>query len=1149
MNACKRTMPCIAAVSVLLLVFTAGARAQTVTGTISGTVADPTGAVVPGAKVTVTNVDTGATLEAETNEVGTYVFVQLSPATYEITVQAEGFGSQTKRATLAVAQRLRVDFSITVAAVAEVVTVTESGIAVNTESGQLSSVINTEQIVNLPSLTRNPYDFMQLTPGAVDTASVVGDAGGLGNTPGLAIGGSRSRSANYMLDGGENNETFIGAPGQLVPLDAIQEYRIQANNMTAEFGRSTVAANVVTKSGGNDLHGTVYYFYRGAALSSTPFDDNANGLPKSNFVRNQFGASGGGSIIKDKFFYFGSFEGIRVRSSGSENFLVPTQDFLNAASTNTAAFVTGFGGLPSSDCSRSAVTAGDINAEESITLLDANGVAIPAATNLFCFTSVRAPTDAGGGLAQDTWLWTARLDYQWQNGTRLSGRYAFEQIDNPDGSNSVSPYAGFFTGVFTRNQNLNLTLTHSFSPTFFTETRGTFNRLLQEQPLGAAPSTTPCWEYALNRSFGSEQIVFPGYVPDVCIFSGIPFGGPQNIYQGFHGGTLLKGKHTFKYGIQYVHLRDNRTFGAFANGFFLTGSMQDVVDGNVDLTFLAIDPKGKFPGDSFDPVAEGGFVPPSFTRHFRYNEVAWYFEDSIKLLPRFTLDLGLRWEYFGVLHSPTRERALGFDSNLFLGAVGPGSTNFFERIRDARFARTNNLFQQDFNNFAPRVGFAWDLMGNGQTVLRGGYGLFYDRNFGNALFNVIQNWPNYAVLVLTPADFGGASIPIQPNQFDSLSAALAAGGASALTLSGSARMLNPEMVTAYSAQWNLTLEHDILKKGFIASVSYLGANGYQLYSLNNLNKLGSCALAPSISPTCVVDSFGPDSRLNQTGLTGMNRRGNEGFSRYNALVVDFNSRRHSATGLMLKGSYTWAHSIDNSTSFFGDSIFEAFFGFGFRDPFNPALDRADSTNDIRHRTAIGWDWEVPFARNREGAVGKVLDGWQLTGIFTAQTGGKFTVYDIAGDCFNSDGTNFCHPILAGSVPSRQEIPSGSNLFTLYDISSTFTTVTDFCAGDVACEFNLINLQGDTLSPRNLFTTPGIWNVNLGVFKNTRVGERFTVQFRAEFFNLFNHSNLYAIPGTNAVPGATVDAAKGLVPGGVAAGVDRRNVQLALKFIW
>ncbi len=1127
--------------ALLCLCLGVGAVAQTQFSFIAGRVVDTTGALISRAKVTLTNTATNAKQEAETNPDGTFIFAGVGAGDYEIAVENQGFRKNIRKIKVEVAQRLYLKFLMEVGGAQDVATPSEERATLNASTGTVSRIVTEREIRQAPLITRNPYDLVRLTPAASDTGKVTGDRRALG----LAIAGQRTSSINFSLDGGENNDPFNAGAGQTLPLDATQEFRTQTNNTTAEFGRNPVSVTAVTKSGSNDLHGSAYEFYRGAALSSTPVDDNANGLPKSNFVRNQFGASLGGPVVKDKTFFFGSFEGLRVRSSSARPFYVPTQDFLNAASPDTRNFINAFGGLPQANDPNNFITAQQIveNIEGrgpySVNpLRDSAGAVIPANAILFRRTNLSAPIDAGAGDAQNGWLGVARIDHSFSEKLNLTGRYAFQDNDLFDGVISLSPYQGFNTGQSSRNQSANFTVNYSFTPRLISESRFTYNRFSTLQPLASAPASAPCLQYAFFNALPTGAIVFPGYAPDACGSANLPAGGPQNVYQVYEGVTLSLGRHTVKAGGQYLHLRDNRAFSAFRSAFFQASTMQGILSGGADAITVAIDPNGKTPGAVYDTRLDGPFRSPSFTRHFRYNEIAAYAEDSFRIRPRLTLTAGARWEYFGVPHSPANERFL--DSNLYF--LDDPSLTIFERVNSAFFLQTDRFYRPDYTNVAPRIGFAWDVFGDGRTVFRGGYGLFFDRNFGNATFNVIQNPPNYAVIQLQPPP----ALTIKPNQFDTLNAA-----GPSLTLTSSARMLDNNLRTAYSAQFNATLERD-LGKGFTGSLSYLGANGIKLYSLNNLNQIGSCLLLQRIDPTFPCNPAATDntSRLEQTGLTNINRRGNEGLSRYHGMTAEIRRQRLGVSGMSFAMAYTWSHSIDNSSSFFADSPLEGGRGFfGFRDPYNPALDRASSTNDIRHRATISGYWDLPFGKGLSGVRGQVLQGWSMAGILEAQTGGAFSVYDGSDTSCNVSQGNFCYPVIIGPIPERTgDVDTGlPNTFELYSgLSSAFRTLNDFCGGDPACAARVANLQPEILSPRNLFRTPGYWTFDFGLYKSIKLpGEGMNLQFRSEFFNFFNHSNLFVNPGANFFNGtdSPITANKGVFPGG---GKERRNIQLALR---
>jgi hypothetical protein len=768
------------------------------------------------------------------------------------------------------------------------------------------------------------------------------------------------------------------------------------------------------------------------------------------------------------------------------------------------------------------LTAGDLGITS---LATAGGAPISSGTPLFGQVALNLPRDAGAGLPQNTFLWTGRVDHNFTDRTLLFGRYAYERIEFLEGTNSFSPYAGFTTGTKNRNQNLTLTLIHTWNPSVVTESRFVYNRLVNNQPLGSAPVMPTFLISDVISSQPNGDVVLPGYFATANVLgSAIPFGGPQNLYQGYTSLNWIRGNHTWKFGGQVVHIRDNRTFGAFQNAIADFVSVQDFINGNIRDYQIAVDPRGRFPGEAL----EAPFVAPSFTRHYRYNEFAGYAQDTWKITPRLTLTAGLRYEYFGVLHSPDGEKHL--DANFY---YGPGS-NYFEQIANGRFDLAVNqtgdlkdrLFKSDYNNFAPRLGVAYDLTGSGRTILRAGYGIFYDRNFGNVLFNVIQNPPNYAVLI-TGADNDGVSIAPNLDQYAALAPVAGA------SYSSSARGLNQDMVTAYANVWNINVQQEI-NHMFVASVAYAGSNGIKLYSLNNINRRDSGILIGR-----------PGTRLNEQ-ISNINFRSNDGHSNYHSLQTSLDSRYIRSAGLQFRLAYTWSHAIDNQSSTFGDSYLLSRVGaavFGSQDAFDPASDKGDADFDVRHRFVSSFNWDIPFARDLSNSFARtLLDGWSVNGIVSFRTGYPFTVFAAGGNVpEGNNGQQAIRPIVNGAQPPilRNPRPTATGgTFDYIDLTNLSVPPS-------------VNGPFDGTLGRNTYRAPGLQTWNMSLFRNISISESKRLQFRAEFFNVFNHPNLFVAGGTNNIAGgnSTVQVTRGGLIDNINNSEQHRNVQLALKFIF
>ena len=753
-----------AAFSALLLLLLAASvlNAQTENAQLSGIVTDATGAVVPGASVAIRNIDTGTSRTATTSAGGVYALADLRPGTYDVTVTAQGFSTVKGRVTVTVGARASQDFKLEVGQTTTVVEVEENAAAVNTVSQTLGSTITSSEVLQLPTISRDPYAL-------VATVGNVSNSDPSGRGVGYAINGQRSSGTNVLLDGTANNDEFTATAGQRVPLDSVQEFSVLTNNFTAEFGRASAGVvNVATKSGTNDYHGSAYEFGRFSKLASNDFNDNANGIPKSVFTRNQFGYSIGGPVLpklKNKLFFFNNTEWIRVRSSAFSDVLVPTQQFISLAAPATQTFFQQFGTLRPGLVNLGTYTKGDL-ISRGVTLCPATGMCagLPDSTPLFQRVAYNYPSDSGGGSPQNTYLTVGRVDYNMSDKTQMYVRYSLSNELDFAGSVSNSPYAGYDSPNTQVNNSVLYSLTRSISPTFISQSKVDFNRFNNQQPFGTAPASPTLYlgSATVATSILGNDVALPGYDP-YTPGNSIPFGGPQNFVELYQDFSKVAGSHTVKFGANFTYLRDNRTFGAYetaveALGNKLSTGMENFLQGQVYQFQAAVNPQGKFPCASTanptpDCTVNLPVGAPNFSRSNRYKEYGLYLEDTWRITERLTLNYGLRWEVFG----PQHNKDASLDSNFYLGS----GSNLYQQIASGSVDTVPNspigaLWNTAYTNFGPRIGIAYDLFGDGKTSLRGGYGRYFERNFGNVTFNVIQNPPNYAVLSLIcrfgPAD-------------------------------------------------------------------------------------------------------------------------------------------------------------------------------------------------------------------------------------------------------------------------------------------------------------------------------------------------------------------------------------------------------------
>ncbi|HZU44972.1 MAG TPA: TonB-dependent receptor [Terriglobales bacterium] len=1127
---------CFLSVVALLSAYVFGQREA---GTITGTVTDPSGAVVSGATVTVKSVGTGATRTVTTNAAGAYTVAGLQPGQYDVTIESPNFAKFTQRISVTVGSTNEVSAKLSIVGQGTTVEVvgTGGGTQVETQSSELSQVVSGTSVTQLPSLTRNPYDF-------VATAGNVAEDQG-NNTVGrgannMSINGQRVASTDVLLDGAENVDLFTASVGQQVPLDAVQEFRVTTSTFTADTGRASGGVvNVATKSGTNAFHGSAYEFNRLSALASNTYDNGANGVPKSVFTRNQFGYSIGGPIVKDKLFFFNSTEWTRVRANANQLAYVLDPAFLGLSSPELQSFMNLYGKVRPNASHVRTLTAADLIAEGN-----AGGTGGPfdalagANPGLPVLDEVQYafPSDVGGGLPQNTWNSVVRVDYNLSDKTQMFARYAVFHDNFFAGTNSSNAYAGYDTGIKDLNQNVLFSVTHIWSPTVLTNTKLSFNRLNNQQPLGAG-GALPNLYYTLggqvNVGPDSQTTMLPGYLP-TSTGNAIPFGGPQNVAQIGQDLSWTHGKHQFKFGGSYIYERDNRVFGAYEEGENFLGAVTPneafdaMLTGQLFRFSVAIDPAGKFPCfrnpatnapiQTPECTLTGPASAPNFSRSNRYNDGNLYAMDTFKITNRLTLNLGIRWEYYGVQH----DKHLANDANLVLGT----GSSLFQQIATATVQNGANLpdsrlWNPEYHDFAPRLGFAYDLFGDGKTSLRGGYGIAYERNFGNVTFNVIQNPPNYAVLNIT----NGQDVPSLPLTTSNFGFAGAPGAFP--FRSPTLRAVDRHIKTAYAHMWNLSVEREVARNTVVA-LEYSGSRGVDGYSISPFNE-------PGAGPVYLANSPRLSQRLNLQ-YNAINYRTNGGDSYHHALNTRFQTNNIANTGLSLTANYTWSHTIDNLSATFGSSDEFNSQALGFLDPFNPKLDIGDADYDVRHRLVMSAIWDVPLGKNSTGALKQVIGGWEFAPILNARTGYPYTIYD----CSNSQLGGFNCPRYipsapvgtTGSTSTSAGNSLGPNVFNYQTLALPIAYVTTLADGTVTgtSEFPTCTTFGGggctfpaDMTRRNQFRQPGFWNMNLGIYKNFKLTERFGLQFRSEFYNLFNHSNYYVQTGSgNAISGILSD---------------------------
>lgn len=1026
-----------------LFLFVPGVIAQTFRGTILGTVTDSSGAVVPGAKVTVRQVATGLERSTESTPDGSYSIPELPIGSYTVTVAAAGFQTAvTKNVVVDVATERRVDTQLKAGQVSETVEVSgETLPQIETTSAELGGTLTTKTIENLPVNGRDYTKLIYLNPGVSGSPDQISDSPGSFGT--FSMNGSRGRSNNFLLDGTDMNDGFrndpaineagvFGDPATILPIDAVAELRV-LSNYEAEYGRNSGAVvNIVTKSGTNQFHGSGLEFLRTGQMGARNFFNNVGG--KNPFHNNQFGGALGGPVIKDRTFFYLDYEG--QRESGAQAGLSCVPDPKQIAADNAA------NGGPNPVIA---------------SLLKRN----PWPTPNLPVTSNDSGCPNGGNLSTATRFNNrvdsviAKIDHNFDSNNLLTGRYYFGDSDQsfPFAQLAGGLLPGFNTVTPTRVQLVSLSYVKVVNTKQVNEARLGWNRFAE----GFFPEDNTFDPSSIGLNTGAKPFDFG--LPNISVAGFSVIGATRSVprdrvdsnWHFIDNYTWKAGRNDIKFGYEY-----RRT------------TIKVIQDSNF---------RGRLSFDSLSSFLQGdpssGSQAQGFTaRHSVENNHSFYVQDSFRATPRLTLNLGLRWDYFGVV-SERDNLFYHFDPALdAVFQVGTGGTS-------------RNLYEPDYNNFAPRVAFAYDLTGKGTTVVRGGWGLFYDA-FSQDIF--LGHVPFNCTFCPGPAFTG---IGLAAISFATLSGAPFSPSTpvySSPTPLGDFFGVDPHIRTPYIQNFNLNFQRQITNKA-VAQIGYVGAKGTKLFRFRDINQPGQAAITASDLANG-VQSFGVPRPFGN--FFYINQEESSANSIYHSLQASL--RLSDFHGLTSQVNYVYSHSIDNASDS-EDFIPNA------AQPNNslaPNLERGNSNFDIRNRFSWNFGYEFP---NRKGSHAKLTDGWGLDGVVNLQDGQPFSFnYNFEGD-FSGAGEGFDRPDLIG--PIRY----GKAPFNFIDLTS-FQVPCTIAAGvtspaDTDCVPGTRHFGN---LGRNSLRGPSFKEFNASIRKSTPLTEHVTLQLRAEFFNLFNHPN-------------------------------------------
>lgn len=1106
------------------------ASAQVDQGAITGTVQDSTGATVPAAKVTVKNIDTGLVLEGTSNGSGVYVFSPLKIGNYTVSATAPGFQTtKQENVHLDAQQRLNIPIFLKLGTVSETVTVSEAPPLLETQTSGVAQVISSETINNTPLNGRNFVYIAQLTAGV---APPFGNTRGSG-TGDFVANGQRAEQNNFILDGVDNNTNlvdFLNGSSYIIrpPPDALSEFSLQTSNFSAEFGHSAGAVlSASIKSGTNQVHGSLWEYVRNTSLDAK----NWNALTIPPYHENQFGATLGFPIWRNKLFYFGDTEANRIAYSNPGTYSVPTALMRQG----------NFSELLNANLNGQSVQLYQPNSGGGA----ANKLSCNGQNNVFCPNQINAVAqnilnlypspNANGGKTfnnyivnvpthNDTYQWDQRLDWNISAKDQAYVRYSYVHQIAVNGLPLGNPLDGSgYGGEYDVNlaQNFVGSETHIFNPTLTNEFRFSFNA-------GRFSFLQPNANTDLAPTLGLGGIPFTpneGGLPSVAVYGISNWGSTgtsnesQNVYQILDNVSKTLGNHSLKVGVSFQAIRffyryaPSNLGNYYFTGLYTSDPAVSTTTGSGIADFLA------------DQMNTGAISSAP-----NVNDAQWYdsvyFQDDWKLNPRLTLNLGVRYDYY----EPFKENS-GSQENFIPGSLGIGTGSgtviFPKRIQNTvalgsvfpgilakdgigiQYVDNERLTSAQLTNFAPRVGVAFQP--DPLTVVRAGYGIFYGGLESNGGTNIGDNFPFRGQININPKSCSLGNCPSNGITLESgLSAYLGNGILNAVNSPGF-HAVDSQIKTPYTMNYNLSFQRQ-MTPNLAATISYVGNSSRHLGTYADPNAVR--ALYPAGTSTQQFQPF-PD-------LGGIGTIHYGGVSTYNSLQAK--AEKRASHGLSFLTTYTWAHAMDDTGSAGGLSS-----GIGDRQrALIPIIDElTNSVYDVRNRFTLNGNYALPFGRGRAYLnhslwADEIVGGWSSSLTWVAQSGTPFTVTanntGAAGATDSRRANVVRDPFSSGGSPD----PSNTAL-TAADCPTSVRNRTNWynpCAFANPLPGNLITTPVTDIATviqylggkSNQIYGPGYYGVNMSIFKNFAVWREQYLQFRADGFNVLNHPT-FANPST------------------------------------